>query len=81
MEFDHVHQNQAEKQSSCALEQGPPCRTKAPLRPKEVWAIRVRLQISKPNAIWRGSTSPSTASFAVAIWLAFESMTSPRAVR
>jgi hypothetical protein len=27
------------------VEQGPPCRTKASLRPKEVWAIRVRLQI------------------------------------
>ena len=50
---------------------------KRPLRPKEVWAIRVRLQIKHRKRIWRCSTSPSTASFAAAISSAFGSMTSP----
>jgi hypothetical protein len=52
---------------------------KRPLRPKEVWAIRVRLQINTANAIWRCSTSPSTASCAAVISSAFGSMTSPPA--
>jgi len=45
MELNHVHSNQAEKRSSCPVEQGLSCRTKAPLATKEIWAIRVGLQI------------------------------------
>ena len=48
---------------------------KRPLRPKEVWAIRVRLQMKNTSAIWR-SISPSIASCADAISLAFGSTTS-----
>lgn len=37
---------------------------KRPLQPKNVWSIRVRLEMS--GAIhWRSSTLPSTASFAL----------------
>ncbi|MGA8614484.1 MAG: tyrosine-type recombinase/integrase [Xanthobacteraceae bacterium] len=45
-EVDHAHRNQFEKQSlAYAMEQRPSRRTEASLQPKEVWAIRVRLQI------------------------------------
>jgi hypothetical protein len=52
VEVDHVHRNQVEKRSSaCAVEQGPSGWTKASLRPKEVWAIRIRLQIKHSKRI------------------------------
>ena len=47
MEFDHVHPNQAENRSPRAVEQGHLVGQKRPLRPKELWAIRVRLQIKR----------------------------------
>lgn len=54
---------------------------KHPLRPKEVWAIRVRPQIkrNKRDLAMFNITSPSTASFGAAISSAFGSMTSPSA--
>ena len=39
-----------------------------PLQPKHVWAIRTRLQMPSKLAISRSSISPSTASFAAAMW-------------
>jgi hypothetical protein len=35
---------------------------KRPLRPKEVWAIRVRLQINRRKRDWRCSTSRKTGN-------------------
>ena len=49
VEIDHVLRNQVENRSSThAVEQGPARRPEASPRPKEVWAIRVRLQM-KPG--------------------------------
>ena len=46
MEFDHVHPNQVEKRSPCAVEQRPSCRTKAPSPTKRgLGHSCVRLQI------------------------------------
>jgi hypothetical protein len=41
---------------------------KAPLKPKEVWAIRARLQMENRTGGWHCSTPASTASYAPAIW-------------
>jgi hypothetical protein len=41
---------------------------KAPLKLQEVWAIRIRLQISNRFEIWRYSTSASIASSEDVIW-------------
>ncbi len=41
---------------------------KLPLKLKEVWAIRIRLQVAGASETRRCSTCPSIASFAGAIW-------------
>jgi len=43
---------------------------KPPLKLKEVWAIRIRLQLNHRGASWRYSTSRLTASCAGPIWSA-----------
>ena len=48
MEVDHVHRNSIKSASSrAAWNKGRLVGQKRPLRPKEVWAIRVRLQIKR----------------------------------
>lgn len=39
---------------------------KPPLRLKEIWAIRIRLQLAKKPGNWRCTILRSTASFAAA---------------
>jgi hypothetical protein len=41
---------------------------KKPLKLKEIWTIRVRLQMAGDVAGWRCSISRSTASCVAAIW-------------
>lgn len=41
---------------------------KAPFKLKEIWAIRIRLQLATVGATWRCSTWPSTANFELATW-------------
>ena len=48
---------------------------KRPLLPKQVWAIRARLELVEIFAIWLCSTSQSAASCAVATWSRSRSMT------
>ena len=40
---------------------------KPPLKLKEIWEIRIRLQIDESTETWRFSIWPSTASYAPAI--------------
>jgi hypothetical protein len=48
---------------------------KRPLKPKDVWAIRVRLQLQGQKRGLACSTSRSTANSEVAIWFACRSTT------
>ena len=48
MEVDHVHRNPDQRRFFARrMEQRPFHWPEAPLRPKEVWAIRVRLQMKR----------------------------------
>lgn len=53
---------------------------KAPLKLKEIYAIRIRLQLEKRVRELASSTSPSTVSSAVAIWTNYASAMSCRAI-
>ena len=45
------------------------CSAKSPLKLKEIWAIRIRLQLAKRARELALLTSPLTASYAAATWL------------
>jgi hypothetical protein len=43
-------------------------RLEAPLRTKDVWSIRTKLQVERRTEIWLCSIWPSIASYAAAMW-------------
>ena len=53
------------------MEQGQAHRQKAALKLKEIWAIRIRLQLECRTRELALFNLASTASYAVAIWSAF----------
>ena len=80
-ETDHVrrHQNRETRSSRTPWNKGKLTGPKPPLKVREIWAIRIRLQLASGCATSPCSTSPSTASCAAATWSRCASATSPTA--
>jgi hypothetical protein len=76
-----THQNDLTQKPFVPWNKGRVTGQKPPLKPREVWAIRVRLQNPIGFATWRYSMSPSTANCVAVIWFTCASKTSCKAIR